>query len=645
MSAFFRRRSQRENVKLNVEDTNPVVPESAPEVAEKPVRKRAPRRATAAAGAPEPVAESAPVESAAPAEASAPAADAGSVDAAPAEAPKKRVSRSRKKADAAEAPADAPAVEPAAEEAPTAEAPKKRVSRSRKKAEAAEAPADAPAVEPAAEEAQAAETAPAGRGRRRASAPAGAADAASEPASEQAPAEQSESDEQGEKPAQEKTEGAEKSDGERTDGEKGGRGRGRRNRSQKSDNGETVEGGEAQDGAKNQGDDRSEKGDRSEKNGNGQSDRGGKNGDKNAEGPRSSRTRQRDRKRRGQNDDLEPEITEDDVLLPIAGVLDVLDNYAFVRTSGYLPGMSDVYVSLGQVKKYGLRRGDAVVGAIRQPREGEGSRQKYNAIVKVDSINGRTVDENEKRADIAELTPVLPQERLRLAQGEGSRFGAAVDAIAPMGLGQRAIIAIPAKIPAAGLLAELAEGVAASKPDAHLMLVLTNARPEEATQLQRTVRGEVVAAAFDRPAEDQATVAELSIDRARRLVELGHDVVVLLDSLSDLAQAYVQAQQGGRTAPEAAQAQAIAQVKRLLASARNIENGGSLTLVATARTKSGVAFDKELLREITPAANSFVKVSGGRFTPEVETEDSYTLGAEAMLSAAELAELSKLRAE
>ncbi|MFT4233339.1 MAG: hypothetical protein QM606_11275, partial [Leucobacter sp.] len=539
-------------------------------------------------------------------------------------APKKRATRSRKKAEA-EAPADEAAAEAAAPaEAPEAAvdaeasaAPKKRATRSRKKADA-EAPTDEAAPAEAAQGAAAVEQsadAPAaggdqpaeaaqpkrGRGRRAQTAVSegeqsadGSADAdaaAAKPEGEQGAAE-------GDKPARNRR----------------GRGRG-----QKAESGDAAESGE-QGQANEDGKGRSQT-----QNGNGGNGNGGA---KDSDGAaRSSRTRQRDRKRRGQNDDLEPEITEDDVLLPIAGILDVLDNYAFVRTSGYLPGTSDVYVSLGQVKKYGMRRGDAVVGAIRQPREGDGgSRQKYNAIVKVDSLNGRPVEESEKRVDIAELTPVFPQEPLRLAGSGAAGIGSAIDAAAPMSLGQRALVTLPAGVPAVPVLAELAEAIAEAKPEAHLMLVLTNAHPEAATALQRTVRGEVVASTFDRSAEDQATIAELAIDRARRLVELGHDVVVLVDSLSDIAQAFAQAVPGSRGHQDP-QAFAIAQVKQLLAAARNLENSGSLTIVATARHKSHAPLDKELRLELAPIANSFVRLTGSRLALEVDADESYTLGA------------------
>lgn len=591
----------------NLEETTPETTETAP--VEAPVRRRASRRASSAVGA---VAEvPAAAEDAAPAAAPAAEAPADAAADASAEAPAekaapKRASRARKKAAVVEAPAEAaesaeataPAVEAteapaeAAVDAPAEKAAPKRASRARKKAvpeteavaeapaePATDAPAEAAPAEPAAE---AAEAAPARRSRRRSNTAA-------------AP----------------ETEGTEEAPAQQKD-EPRGRGRNARGSNSEAKKSDAANAEKAAD-AESTDDDAQQN----------SQERGDSNRDQN--GQRSSRTRQRDRKRRGQ-DDLEPEIAEDDVLLPIAGILDVLDNYAFVRTSGYLPGVSDVYVALGQVKKYGLRRGDAVVGAIRQPREGDSNgRQKYNAIVKIDSVNGKAVEEAEKRSDIAEMTPVFPEQPLRFAGAGTTGIGAAIDAAAPMGLGQRAVVALPTRVPSTRVMADLAAAVTANAPEAHLLLVLTNARPEEATHLQRTVSGEVVTATFDRGAEDQVTIAELAIDRARRLVELGHDVVVLLDSLSDLAEAYVQNQHGTRTTLEVSQALAITQVKRLLSAARNVENGGSLTLVATARTKSGVAFDKQLLREITPAANSFVKVTGAGASAEVDAEKSYTL--------------------
>ncbi|UOR00601.1 hypothetical protein MUN77_10510 [Leucobacter allii] len=686
----------------NVEDPqNTPAAENAEPAA--PTRRRASRRVSAAAGAVAPAAEpaapaaetaaaAAPAAEAAAVEApaapaadapaavvsagaEAPAAAASASDDAPVEAaPKKRATRSRKKAEPAADAADA-APAPAAEESAEAAAapaeaaaapaetaaeaaPKKRATRSRKKAEpaadaasAAEAPAadaaadtatDAGAAAPAASEESAETAAPAKRGRgRRAqaaeSAPetadAEAQTAAAEPAAgTAAPAAQSES-------------GGDASE-RGAEGEKPARGR-RNRRGQKN---EAAENGESESSSETSGDEGKGRNKNAGNGGNGGGNTGPGTGGKNADdaSARSSRTRQRDRKRRGQGDDLEPEITEDDVLLPIAGILDVLDNYAFVRTSGYLPGTSDVYVSLGQVKKYGLRRGDAVVGAIRQPREGEGNaRQKYNAIVKIDTVNGRPVEENEKRADVAELTPVFPQERLRFETGADRLIGRTIDLVAPIGLGQRGILVLPKRVSGTEVVAELAAAVTAAKPDAHLMLVLADAQPEEATQLQRTVSGEVVAATFDRPAEDQATIAELAIDRAKRLVELGHDVVVLVDSLNRLGRAYTQAQHGqSRPAHDEIDEFALGHIKRLLAAARNVENGGSLTVLATVRSGTGLDADRALLREVREIANSeirFAKTALGA-APAVRVSGSVTRGASAMLGEAESVALGGLRA-
>nr|WP_251381679.1 MULTISPECIES: hypothetical protein [unclassified Leucobacter] len=335
--------------------------------------------------------------------------------------------------------------------------------------------------------------------------------------------------------------------------------------------------------------------------------------------------------------------------MPIAGILDILDNYAFVRTSGYLPGVSDVYVSLGQVKKYSLRRGDAVVGAIRQPREGDnGSRQKYNAIVKIDSVNGRAVDEEAKREDITEMTPIFPTQRIALEVGADRLLSRTIDAVAPIGLGQRAIITVPKKQSGVQVISELAADISAAAPEAHLMVVLADAQPEAATALQRSIRGEVVAATFDRGAEDQATVAELTIDRARRLVELGHDVIVLVDSLNRLARGYAQAQPANhRPALDVIDEQTLSQLKKLLSAARNLENAGSLTLIATLQAKAETALDATLLRELTPLANSVITLA--KDAPYgvaiANAKKSHTQNIGAMLSAEEIRVRDAIRAK
>jgi transcription termination factor Rho len=363
------------------------------------------------------------------------------------------------------------------------------------------------------------------------------------------------------------------------------------------------------------------------------------------------RGRYRDRKRRGgaAGEDAEPEISEDDVLIPVAGILDVLDNYAFVRTTGYLPGTNDVYVSLGQVKKYNLRKGDAVVGAIRQPREGENnSRQKYNAIVKVDSVNGQPVDEAGTRVEFGKLTPLYPQERLRLETEQGKLTQRIIDLVAPIGKGQRGLIVAPPKAGKTIVLQQIANAISINNPEVHLMVVLVDERPEEVTDMQRTVKGEVIASTFDRPAEDHTTVAELAIERAKRLVELGHDVVVLLDSITRLGRAYnLAAPASGRILSGGVDASALYPPKRFFGAARNIENGGSLTILATALVETGSKMDEVIFEEFKGTGNSELRLSrqlaDKRIFPAVDVNASSTRREEMLLSNDEVKITWKLR--
>ena len=590
-----------------------VTNESAPAAEAAPVRRRASRRVSTSNAA-EAAAETAPAaEPAAPA-AEAPAAEAPVADEAP--APKKRVSRARKKAEASdpavessEASAEAPAAEaPVADAAgdttdgEAAAAPKKTAA-SRRRRQTSEAPADG--ADAAATDANSAEAASAE------GAAAANADAGDDAAAESATPKKRNTRSRNRKSAAE-------------------------NADQAAGQGEQKQ-GEA-DAAQTEGDEKAE-------NGNG---RGSSNGNGNDGQTRSSRTRQRERKRRGGSDD-EPELTEDDVLLPIAGILDVLDNYAFVRTSGYLPGTGDVYVSLGQVKKYGLRKGDAVVGAIRQPRDGDGGgRQKYNAIVKVDSINSKPFEENQTRPEFADFTPVYPTERIRL-ETESAQLGARVlDLFAPIGKGQRGLIVGPHESGKSTALRQIAQAVAQNQPDAHLMLVLVDERPEEVTELQRTVNGEVIASTFDRPAEDHATIVELAIERAKRLVELGHDVIVLIDSLTSLARAYNLAAPAAVRVPAGSlDAASVFPVKRLLSAARNVENGGSLTVIATVSAQPESNLDAALLGELEGVANMQLRLSGDaadrRVFPAVDLTRSATRNEALLTSEAEAKLMNQLR--
>ncbi|WP_375407455.1 transcription termination factor Rho [uncultured Amnibacterium sp.] len=362
------------------------------------------------------------------------------------------------------------------------------------------------------------------------------------------------------------------------------------------------------------------------------------------------RGRYRDRKRRGQGTDWdEPEIRDDDVLIPIAGILDVLDNYAFVRTSGYLSGTNDVYVSLGQVKKYHLRRGDAVVGAIRQVQDTEQpSRQKYNALMKVDSINGLPVAEAEGRLEFEKLTPLYPAERLRLETEAGKLTARVIDLVAPLGKGQRGLVIAPPRSGTTLLLQAVANAITKNNPEVHLMVVLVDERPEDVTEMQRTVKGEVIASTFDRPAEDQTTVADLAVERAKRLVELGYDVVILLDSITRLARAFNQTgHQSGRLLAAGVDAAALQPAKQFFAAARNIENGGSLTILAAAHIETGSAADEAILAEFVGTANQEIVLSGAladkRIFPAIDITRSATRREEILMGPDEVKVTWQLR--
>ncbi|MBN9629076.1 MAG: transcription termination factor Rho, partial [Actinobacteria bacterium] len=431
-------------------------------------------------------------------------------------------------------------------------------------------------------------------------------------------------------------------------------GRNRRNRNRNKGNGQNGEqnqqGGQNQggnqQGQQNQPKDLQGDGDKQ----GGQQNRGPQQ-QQQADGDRSGRYRDRNRKRRGgvAGDEFEPEIADDDVLIPVAGILDVLDNYAFVRTTGYLPGASDVYVSLGQVKKYSLRKGDAVVGAIRQPREGDSnSRQKYNALVKVDSINGQTVEEAANRVEFGKLTPLYPQERLRLETEPGKVTQRIIDLVAPIGKGQRGLIVAPPKAGKTIVMQQIANAITTNNPEVHLMVVLVDERPEEVTDMQRTVKGEVIASTFDRPAEDHTTVAELAIERAKRLVELGHDVVVLLDSITRLGRAYnLTAPASGRILSGGVDASALYPPKRFFGAARNIEHGGSLTILASALVETGSKMDEVIFEEFKGTGNMELRLSrqlaDKRIFPAVDVNASGTRREEMLMGQDEVKITWKLR--
>jgi transcription termination factor Rho len=376
-------------------------------------------------------------------------------------------------------------------------------------------------------------------------------------------------------------------------------------------------------------------------------------GDDDGEGRGGRRGRRfRERRRRGERagDGGDTELREDDVVQPVAGILDVLDNYAFVRTSGYLAGPHDVYVSMNLVRKNGLRRGDAVTGAVRVPRDGEqpNQRQKFNPLVRLDSVNGGPVEDAKKRPEFGKLTPLYPNQRLRLETGTERLTTRVIDLIMPIGKGQRALIVSPPKAGKTTILQDIANAITRNNPECHLMVVLVDERPEEVTDMQRSVKGEVIASTFDRPPSDHTSVAELAIERAKRLVEQGKDVVVLLDSITRLGRAYNNASPAsGRILSGGVDSTALYPPKRFLGAARNIEEGGSLTIIATAMVETGSTGDTVIFEEFKGTGNAELKldrkIAERRVFPAVDVNPSGTRKDELLLSPDEFAVVHKLR--
>jgi transcription termination factor Rho len=367
---------------------------------------------------------------------------------------------------------------------------------------------------------------------------------------------------------------------------------------------------------------------------------------------RSRRRRGRERGNRpqtgaSQRNEPDTSILDDDVLTPAAGILDVLDNYAFVRTSGYLPGTEDVYVSLSMVRKYGLRRGDAIVGQVRQPRDGE-RKEKFNPMVRIDSVNGADPEASKNRVEFAKLTPLYPSERLRLETEPTNLIGRVIDIASPIGKGQRGLIVSPSKAGKTMIMQSIAKSITTNNPECHLMVVLVDERPEEVTDFERSTKGEVISSTFDRPASDHTMVAELAIERAKRLVELGHDVVVLLDGITRLGRAYnLAAPASGRILSGGVDSAALYPPKKFFGAARNIENGGSLTILATALIESGSKMDEVIFEEFKGTGNMEIRLrrdfADKRLFPAIDAVQSGTRREELLMSKEELQIVWKLR--
>jgi transcription termination factor Rho len=444
---------------------------------------------------------------------------------------------------------------------------------------------------------------------------------------------------------------AESAAGEQQGDNAQGDGRGRnRNRNQQGQN--NNQRGDNQRGDGQRGDNQQSK------NQQGKNQQGGQNGPRDDDdedgGGRGRRGRRFRERRRGRDRDSvasgEPQIAEDDVLQPVAGILDVLDNYAFVRTSGYLAGQNDVYVSMNLVRRYGLRRGDAVTGAVKVPKDGEqaNQRQKFNPLARLDTVNGGDPEAARKRPEFNKLTPLYPNQRLRLETTPERLDTRVIDLIMPIGKGQRALIVSPPKAGKTTILQDIANAITTNNPECHLMVVLVDERPEEVTDMQRSVKGEVIASTFDRPPSDHTSVAELAIERAKRLVEQGKDVVVLLDSITRLGRAYNNASPAsGRILSGGVDSTALYPPKRFLGAARNIENGGSLTIIASALVETGSTGDTVIFEEFKGTGNAELKldrkISERRVFPAVDVNLSSTRKDELLLSPEEFSIVHKLR--
>ncbi len=360
----------------------------------------------------------------------------------------------------------------------------------------------------------------------------------------------------------------------------------------------------------------------------------------------------RDVRREDRRDEGRQQETEENAenRVPVAGIVDVLESYAFIRTSGYLPGPNDVYVSMGQVRKYGLRKGDAVQGFIRPPREGDrrGQRQKFVPLQSIETINGMDVEEAAHRKQFSKLTPLYPQERLSMETTPNRITGRLIDIVAPIGKGQRGLIVSPPKAGKTITLQNIANSITVNNPEVHLMVILVDERPEEVTDMERTVQGEVISSTFDRPASDHTMVAELAIERAKRLVELGQDVVVLLDSMTRLARAYnIAAPASGRILSGGVDAQALYPPKKFFGAARNIENGGSLTIIASALVETGSKMDEVIFEEFKGTGNMELRLSrdlaNKRMFPAIDVNASGTRREELITPKAELPIIYRLR--
>ena len=328
------------------------------------------------------------------------------------------------------------------------------------------------------------------------------------------------------------------------------------------------------------------------------------------------------------------------------GILDVLpDGFGFLRAHGYVQSDDDVYVSLSQIRRFGLRRGDEITGQVREPKDSE----KYNALLKIDSVNGMDPEVARKRPKFEDLTPLFPEERLRLETEDHDTAARIMDLLCPIGKGQRGLIVSPPKAGKTTILKKLANSITANNPDVHLIVLLVDERPEEVTDMQRSVKGEVVASTFDQPSENHVQVTELVLDRVKRLVEMGKDVVVLLDSITRMARAFnLNTPASGRILSGGVDSTALYPPKKFFGAARNIEEGGSLTILATALVDTGSRMDEVIFEEFKGTGNMEIrldrKLADKRIFPAIDIDGTGTRKEELLMDAAEAAMVWKLRA-
>ncbi|WP_291313867.1 transcription termination factor Rho [Corynebacterium sp. UBA2622] len=452
----------------------------------------------------------------------------------------------------------------------------------------------------------------------------------------------------------------EQDDQDRDDSDRGNRG-GRGNRNDRNDRGNRNDRG-----------DRNDRNDRGGRNsgGNGNDNRGSDRDDSeggNRRGRRNRRNRNRNRNDNGHNGGNNNGHNNNDGgnqnhgqdfdasdLQEVAGIADVVDNNtAFIRTTGYHQSSADVFVNNKLVRQCGLRSGDAVIGQVRANGQGHShgsgrNKQRYNQLVRIDSINGMTPEEAKQRKEFHKLTPLYPNKRLRLETEPNILTTRVIDLVMPIGKGQRALIVSPPKAGKTTILQNIANAIATNNPECYLMVVLVDERPEEVTDMQRSVKGEVISSTFDRPPSEHTAVAELAIERAKRLVEMGQDVVVLLDSITRLGRAYNNSSPAsGRILSGGVDSNALYPPKRFLGAARNIEEGGSLTIIATAMVETGSAGDTVIFEEFKGTGNAELKldrrISERRVFPAVDVNPSGTRKDELLMTPEEARIMHKLR--